>query len=65
MTTAIIFYLPNGKTQSYTVGEDGVKKIFQDEKTRDWIILGDDNIVVVSNMPAVSQKEYKPKVGEN
>jgi len=61
MTNAIIFYLPNGKTQSYTVGEEGVTKIFRDEKTNDWVILGSDNIVVVSLIPAVSQKEYKQK----
>jgi len=59
MTTAIIFYLPNGKTQSYTVGDDGVTKIFQDEKTGNWVILGSDDIVVVSQVPSLSKKEYK------
>jgi len=60
MTNAITFYFPDGRQVNYIVGEDNVKRIFQDEKSGNWIVLGDE-IYVFSRIPCMSEKDYKEK----
>jgi len=57
---AIKLFLPTGKVE-LVAGQDGVKKIFADEKTGQIVVLCDENIVKYGAVPYIAMQDYKDK----